>query len=279
LFGPESDKIDVYVVESDDWQSRVKLTHSPSSYGDLLWSPTDEYLASVTGEGFQHQLIAISLADRELIGLATIPGGGDYTWAPSGNSIAFVQGKYPANNVYTVSVPGGEIKQLTSEAATWYDDLTWLPDGDHIAYTTYHPMGGAHQDGSKEVRVLSLGTLSETTIPEIVLTRQDVYWSPNGRYICYTSGQLGNQNLHIWDRDTERLRVSSSIGWVISLKWSPDSKFLLVNRLDDWNRDGHTEPKLWLLEIDTGRLIPLSGWFPWYRQEVTVDYVEYDDAN
>jgi Tol biopolymer transport system component len=277
LSGPRATKTDIHVVKADDWQSSTNLTHNPESYGKLLWSPTDEYLASTTmGEDLQRRLIVVSLRDQNTLSLAEIPATGDYTWSPDGDFIAFVRGKYPVNNVYTVSVPGGEIKQLTHEPSAWYDDLAWLPDSDHIAYTTYCPGEDPYLDTGKQIRILSLDTLSETILP-IPLTRHDVYWSPDRRFLGYAAGQMENKSLRIWDRDKQSLLVYSDLGWIVSLGWSPDSDRLLVTRLDDWNNDEHTEPKLWLLKIETGRLIPLSGWFPWYQQETKIDYVRYDD--
>jgi len=274
--GPKRGQGDIYLTEVDAWHP-VNVTQNPAHYGLIHWSPSGEYLAFTKSKGDGlHRLFVLRLRDGEVIPLAPSQQVGyfrDLVWSPDSEFVAFIAGDYPDNEVYTVSILDTKIESITHNSSRRYTDLAWSPDGQYISYVASWKEYSFSTSYHYQVCMLNVDTHSETVIAESVWPLGKTAWSSDGRFLSYMDGgPVGRQSLHIRDLVEGSLVVSSKIGNVLSLNWMPDSHQLLVNRFDDWNHDGHTEPKLWLLDIETGRLTPLSGWFPWQGREVQLDF-------
>jgi dipeptidyl aminopeptidase/acylaminoacyl peptidase len=106
---------------------------------------------------------------------------GDPQVSPDGKRVAFTIGdvNYEANRVvtqiYTTSLEGGSIKQLTSGDRS-SSSPRWSPDGKKIAFTTGSQVWVMNSDGDNKEQVTKISTGAAAPV-----------WSPDGKWIAFTS--------------------------------------------------------------------------------------------
>ena len=103
--------------------------------GSPAYSPDGEwigYVSSTSGDG--QELWLWSLTERRAVQLTDLGARTlAWSWSPDGQHIAFSNSLRGNYDIYTVSVPDGHIKRLTTD--TRYDvQPTWTPDGSTIVY-------------------------------------------------------------------------------------------------------------------------------------------------
>lgn len=271
--GSRLGETDIYVAEIDNWHP-VNLTHNPGSLSRLRWASSGEYLAFISDiDGGMGRLSVLRLWDGKVTQLLVSQQYiGDFAWSPNSELIAFIAGEswLSNNEIYTVSISDMKTEPIIINSSKEYSSLTWSPDGQHISYVASLPKDSFSAAHNYQICMLNIDTYSETVIAEIAeWPLEKIAWSSDGRFLSY----MEDSYLHIWDRiESVFIASSTKIEDVITLDWAPDSYRILIYRLDDWNNDGYEEPKLWLLDIETGRLTPLSGWFPWRGREVRLDF-------
>ena len=99
-------------------------------------------------------------------------------------------------------------------------DARLSPDGTLLAYPQTQSVYLAEADGSNPRLLSEDGGFSAR-----------VWWSPDSRYLAYTTGSHHTDHLVLADRDGETLVTLLSqeeSGYIGTLAWSPDSRWLLV---------------------------------------------------
>src|SRR6185436_1647085 len=101
--------------------------------------------------------------------------------SPDGKSVAFTIGDVnfdanrAVNQIYVVSISGGDIKQLTS-GATSASSPRWSKDGKKIAYVTGSQIWVMDRDGSDKEQVTKISTGAGGPV-----------WSPDGNWLAFGS--------------------------------------------------------------------------------------------
>ena len=101
--------------------------------------------------------------------------------SPDGKTVAFTigdvnfDGNRVVNQIYVVSIAGGEPKQLTSGDKS-SSSPRWSPDGKKIAYLTGSQVWVMDHDGDNKKQVTSISTGAGGPV-----------WSPDGNWIAFTS--------------------------------------------------------------------------------------------
>lgn len=166
--------------------------------------------------------------------------------SPDGNSIVFSMEAQSGRNIFTMSMEGGPMKQLTFLNS---DETfpVWSPDGKEIAFVSDH-------EGTPKVwRVSSVGGTPRVFDSTECGTAR-LAWAP-GPGILYH--RPGNRNFHVLNPDTETERPlveNEEVGWMFWPCYAPDGNRIAVS----WNR--RPELGLWLISLDDSSQVRLCPW-------------------
>ncbi len=236
--------------------------------GDAGTLPTPSATASPTrqalpaGPGGRLVLETASGGDIYLVnadgsGLRRLTDGLDPALSPDGRLVAFARWREP-HGLYLLDLKTGEERRLF--AANRVRTPAWSPDGTSIIFS--HETGGT---AARQVCIPRLGCftippqtyrrlgqvwLADGTFRDLPSDLQSISpsWSPDGERFAYR----GDRGIRLakTDGDSRLLREDVRI---MSPSWSPDGRYLAVQvrQHDHWD--------IFLLEVDTGGLIPLTS--------------------
>jgi hypothetical protein len=131
----------------------------------------------------------------------------DYSYpaySPDGQFVAAVtnnrDGFTPGTDIVIVDVASGIEQPVTDNQDQYIErDLVWSPDGASIAYATTSPDDPDNHD-ILIVQPNGQGTLALVRSPGVDDVRP--VFSPDGRYLAYSSNRSGNYDIYILDRQT-----------------------------------------------------------------------------
>ncbi|MBN1997306.1 serine/threonine-protein kinase [candidate division KSB1 bacterium] len=220
----------------------------------LCFSPNGEYLAFT--ERQSKSVHMISMKAYTTYKLTSLPLGidnGDWypAFSPNSKMLAFVRSSsYASGNIYTMSIPDGEPKQLASENC-WMPGITWTPDGKSIIFSS---------NRSGPYRLWQVNVKSGKTDPLAASGQNSVDpdISKDGRWLAYSE-------VAPWEPSWWRIRLPETPGQKITPmkfttreqsvfdgRFSPDGKKIAVIS----NRTGISQ--LWSCDIDLENWIQLT---------------------
>ncbi|MDY6877739.1 MAG: hypothetical protein SWK90_16275 [Chloroflexota bacterium] len=150
-------------------------------------------------------------------------------------------------------------------------DARLSPDGTLLAYPQTQSFYLAEADGSNPRLLSEDGGFSAR-----------VWWSPNSRYLAYTTGSHHRDHLVLADRDGETLVTllsQAESGYVSTLVWSPDSRWLLV-ATDAYSHDPPPPTHLALFDTEGNRQLLLETYLhdvAWSPDGRTLALTLWDD--
>jgi Tol biopolymer transport system component len=113
------------------------------------------------------------------------------------------------------------------------------PDGDRIAFVALN-----------DLWVVENGEEPEQ-ITDDQWYQSDPVWSPDGRYLAYSSDKPGTQELYVYDTETgDHRRVTNIDDAVVSTAWAPDGSTIAYQ--NQWRETYTLEVEISEDEIDTG---------------------------
>jgi len=201
-------------------------------------SPDGEQVVFKSARGGVYNLWRVSVSGGEPRQLtfyeAPYRGGSDVgpRWSPDGRWVAFEVDRSTTRqsgttDIHVVGARGGQPRNLTNSLLSAEGNITWSPDGKHIAFTSNGLLGG----GILKVDV-DTGELTR------ISTRGGggLQWSPDGRYLVYTSNRVRDE---VWDQNNDIYLVDVGTGEERHLtpglagfkkqdpSWSPDGRRLV----------------------------------------------------
>lgn len=155
------------------------------------FSPDGSTLAaSVAVDGIS-KIMLLNLQGRILNRLTT---GGSIevspSWSPDGSAIAFCSNRLGGPQIFVMPSSGGEARRISHTGSNYCTSPSWSPRGDKVVFVCRK--GGfqlflASPNGDKVTQLTFTGN------------NEDPSWSPDGRFIVYSSnfGRGGSRNIAV----------------------------------------------------------------------------------
>jgi hypothetical protein len=132
--------------------------------------------------------------------------------------VAFVSNRDGDDEIFTANADGGDLKQLTSNAAA-DTRPDWSPDGGKIVFES-------NRDGNNEIYVMNADGSGVVRLTTNTANDSQPVWSPDGRKIAFTSDRAndpGGYEIYVMNADgTNPVRVTSEEGIDSRPEWTPD---------------------------------------------------------
>ena len=200
-----------YIVDTRDEMAVTQMPAASTLYSAPSWSPVDSQMALMRQTGQERQaLMAADTTSGSTRMLTEFTGGGVFSWAPRGRSIALAHGLDPESRFY----PGLWILEYDGEGQrrVTEDPLVcfyWSPDGTRLAYLTT----SEESEGWSRWAVLNVDDGSCRYFGDFVPTEEqlnmvlffDQYslshnpWSPDGKMLLYAGTDASSVDLLVPD--------------------------------------------------------------------------------
>lgn len=214
---------DLYVMSAAGGQW-TRLTHHPADDIHPVWSPDGSRIAFVSDRDGDWEIYVVN-ADGTGLRQVTYNGAWDSfpSWSPDSTRLVYTSRRTGNYDLFLFDLTTGVDEQLTVSP---YSDAhpSWSPGGDEIAYTMVIAEGGQLL---REIGVLNIydpahpRRVTESEPGQAFNGYPD--WSPDGRWIVFTSERDGNDEIYL---------VAARGGWASNLSSAPASS----DRGPAWSR-------------------------------------------
>ena len=159
---------------------------------DITWSPSGEFVAftsSAKGDPHVFYVFALGQGSPTDLGPGSVPA-----WSPDSQSIAYIGGTYPDNNIWVTTIDNPAPRQLTFETNYAWGKPVFTPDGGSlvVAGTDRNNMGA---QGNTTFTIESLvldGSGTRTPLPGATPVEggrlpYDLQFSPDGTKLAFST--------------------------------------------------------------------------------------------
>ena len=251
----------IYIMNSDGTKSRKLIENVfPTSASGMspAWSPDGSRLYYTKLEVVRNTNLYDDIyfydlkSDRE-VRVTNDVRGRDPDPSADGNKLLFVTNRLGQTRLALLDLsshrdlPAGprDITYLTEEGVVQYETPRWSPDGSRIAVSVWQP------GGYKDVWILDA---NGNKLEEATHDRANdgaPAWSPDGRYLYFTSDRTGIFNIFAYEVETKKLyQVTNVLGGAFSPRPSPDNRNLVFTGYSAKGYDVHAvavDPGSWKL--------------------------------
>jgi len=236
----KGDKSHLYTIESDGSQLQ-RLTSDDGFYNNPQWFPDGSAIAflqgNVCGEIYQ-----LKIMDREVKKLTSIGCIFSFDISPDGTQIV-VSGESNSDEaeIFIVDLSLDSIERLTNNDFGDYSPM-WAPDGGRFLYLS-------DQENVTSLYVMNMNSMEKQLVQSLSVPVSGASWSPDGRQIAYLSGVGSDKILYLYNTATGEAHQIPNFQGQSAPVWSPNSQFLVNEQYQDWNEDGFSEAKLFILDV------------------------------
>jgi dipeptidyl aminopeptidase/acylaminoacyl peptidase len=155
------------------------------------------------------------------------------SWSPDGSQIAFLWSHSGCFKAHVIPVEGGEARLILDIPFPGWD-IRWSPDGSHLAVI----VEGRGQDYHTYLIAVDGGEPWPIALENEVINAQGSRWSPDGRFLAFSSDIHGYYNIGIYELETHKITwVTDGEGDKGSPSWSPDGRklaYVLAKGAQTW---------------------------------------------
>jgi TolB protein len=195
---------DLYLVPSAGGDA-TRLTDDREGNFDASWSPDGKQIAFSSSRYGQLDLFVATSEMKDIRRLTQHPGDAvKPSWSKSGNWIAFLSRRDGEEDLFVIRANGTDIENLTREVKGEVLSYEWHPSEDRLLVATKvgRSAGKLH---AIDVASKSIETLSGSDHDD-----SDPDWSPDGRFLAFTSKVQGRPDIWIMRADgKQRTRLTS----------------------------------------------------------------------
>jgi len=307
----KANQFDTEIWLSRDGGEPVQLTRTPKgSSTSPGWSPDGRWIAFLADRGEKQQIHVIAVSGGEAVRLTAAPEGvSSFRWSPDGSRIAYAaaeapspertrvkerygdfateDGEYTMTHLWVDGVPshgtGDSVPaaaRLTEGRTFTVGSFAWSPDGTRIAFDHQsNPLINSWP--SADISVLEVADRRITPLVTGPGGDQEPVWSPDGRWILYSSN--GGDTTSNYYRNGQVFRLPSTGGTPVrlgsdfdeeigGLRWTPGGIYFSASertrrhlyRLDPETgavaRAGESDVNVGAFSVsDDGRIIAFAG--------------------
>ncbi len=232
----------IYVMNADGTGDR-KLTENAfplsASGMTLAWSADGDRLYYTKAEierntDYYDDLYYYDMKKDKEVRVTKMLRARDPGPSPDGKKLIFVTNRMGMTRLALLDISSerkrpagaGDVAFLTEESMVQYEAPRWSPDGSKIAVSLWQP------GGYKDIWILDTGgkKLEEVTHDRAIDGAPA--WSPDGKYIYFSSDRTGIYNLFAYELGTKKLfQITNVLGGAFSPNPSPDGKTLAFHVL------------------------------------------------
>lgn len=170
------------------------------------------------------------LKDGQVVQLTAGETWAQPDWAPDGQHLAFVVKMENFSEIFSMTITGEEMTQLTYSQSTYVSDNDWQlrprwsPDGTTVAYlsdrNSINPMLWLmNADGSEKREVLAATSADESVA--------GMSWAPDGKRLAVAAFRGGTSQIYVLTLEDGSLEpITSHEGGALDPCWSPDGTLI-----------------------------------------------------
>jgi TolB protein len=137
------------------------------------------------------------------------------TWSPDGKQVSFVSDRSGNPQIYVLDVANGATRRLTR--LNWCDSPAWSPSGEWIVFS-------GRETGRENLNIF-ITDLTGSQIRRLTNKagdNEDPSWSPDGRFVSFTSTRRGKREVFVMDADGSAPHPLTDLkGHSFTPNWSP----------------------------------------------------------
>jgi len=159
-------------------------------------------------------------------------GGVPGVWSPDGRRVALAGAIGKASQSMFIQASDGSRTPLSSpDPKNDYVPMDWSPDG---AALLYWESDNQNQIGRYGVYPLAANAKPYPLFENLTRNVQDARFSPDGKWIAFSSDQSGRSEVYVAPFGTSGRAVQVSTKGGQNVRWMPDGKHLLYLAADYW---------------------------------------------
>ena len=203
----------LYLENLDSGETKV-ISARPGLNTGAEWSPDGKSVA-VTLSLKGNPDIYILDTDGKIIKRITHYWGidTDPSFSPDGQKIAFVSNRCGSPQIYVHNIKTGREERITFEGR--YNSAPCWSSSNRIAYSCM-------MDGNFDICTINPDGTDMKRLTQDPGSDEAPYWSPDGRYIIFSSNRTGHYQLYIMTANgTNQTKITSLKGDQTSPSWAP----------------------------------------------------------
>ncbi|RME59439.1 MAG: hypothetical protein D6780_05100 [Candidatus Dadabacteria bacterium] len=178
-----------------------QITNTPELEIGAKYSKDGKYILASRAVGAYSSIVLYSLQGQLLSRITSSWSAIDVSadWSPDNSKIVFASNRSGGPQIYIANGDGTNIKRVSFADSNYCTSPAWSPKGDKIAFVCR--IGGLQQifiskpDGSDLTQLTSRGN------------NEDPSWSPNGKYLVFSTSALGRYHIAVMRISTQNINI------------------------------------------------------------------------
>lgn len=218
---------------SEDRAEDVQLTNLGARINSYSWSPDGRWIAFAGDRHGTFDIWKVEVSSRRVFRLTNDKRYEVYpTWTPHSQNILYVRmdDRWVDHDVFVMTADGGAARHLVSDT-----DFFDYQSGGRFGYPMVSPDGSqvlfrSHRSGWRNFWTVPIEGGEPRQVAPEESDQKGGQWSPDGRFIAFTSLDNGTHRLKVVASDgsgsPETVVEPEGLGMVADPAWSPDGERL-----------------------------------------------------